>query len=179
LDWPIIAEIKTQNSNYLRLPPSPLPVRHKWFTIKLLDDAMTTSSTTSIRVRYAETDAMGIVHHAVYPVWMELGRSDLLRAMGQGYSEWEAQGVFMAVGELRVKYRAPAHYDELVTIRTWVKEAGRRKVVFGYEVARDGVRLAEGETLHLVVGPDGRNRTLPEPMLALVKGALESTTAAV
>ena len=58
---------------------------------------------TTIRVRYAETDAMGIVHHAVYPVWMELGRSDLLRAMGQGYSEWEAQGVFMAVGELRVK----------------------------------------------------------------------------
>src|SRR5664280_950385 len=95
--------------------------------------SMTISSSTTIRVRYAETDAMGIVHHAVYPVWMELGRSDLLRKMGQGYSEWEAQGVFITVAELRVKYRAPARYDQQVSIRTWVKEAGRRKVVFGYE----------------------------------------------
>jgi len=133
---------------------------------------MTITSTTTIRVRYAETDAMGIVHHAVYPVWMELGRSDLLRTMGQGYSEWEAQGIFMAVGELRVRYRAPAHYDEQVNVRTWVREAGRRKVVFGYEVLREGVRLAEGESVHLVVGPDGRNRTLPEAMLALVLSAI-------
>ena len=79
---------------------------------------MTMTTTTTIRVRYAETDAMGIVHHAVYPVWMELGRSDLLRDMGQEYSQWEAQGVLMAVGELRVKYRLPARYDELVTVRT-------------------------------------------------------------
>jgi len=133
---------------------------------------MTLTSSTTIRVRYAETDAMGIVHHAVYPVWMELGRSDLLRKMGQGYSEWEAQGVFIAVAELRVKYRAPARYDEQVSIRTWVKEAGRRKVVFGYEVTRDETRLAEGETVHLVMGPDGRNRTLPDAMLALVTNAL-------
>ena len=68
---------------------------------------------TPIRVRYAETDAMGIVHHAVYPVWMELGRSEFLRAQGQGYSEWEAQGIFMSVGELKVRYRSPARYDEL------------------------------------------------------------------
>ena len=133
---------------------------------------MPATSTTTLRVRYAETDAMGIVHHAVYPVWMELGRSDLLRKMGQGYSEWEAQGVFIAVAELRVKYRAPARYDEQVSIRTWVKEAGRRKVVFGYEVTRDETRLAEGETVHLVMGPDGRNRTLPDAMLALVTNAL-------
>jgi len=130
------------------------------------------TSCTPIRVRYAETDAMGIVHHAVYPVWMELGRSDLLRKMGQGYSEWEAQGVFITVAELRVKYRAPARYDQQVSIRTWVKEAGRRKIVFGYEVTRDATRLAEGETVHLVMGPDGRNRTLPDAMLALVTNAL-------
>jgi acyl-CoA thioester hydrolase len=133
---------------------------------------MTQVCTTSIRVRYAETDAMGIVHHAVYPVWMELGRSDLLRAMGQEYTQWEQQGVMMAVGELRVKYRVPARYDELVSLRTWVKEAGRRKVTFGYEITRDGVRLAEGETLHMIMGPDGRSRTLPEAMLALVTQAL-------
>jgi acyl-CoA thioester hydrolase len=133
---------------------------------------MTTFSETPIRVRYAETDAMGIVHHAVYPVWMELGRSDLLRQLGESYSAWEAQGVMMTVAEIRVKYRAPARYDELVGVRTWVKEAGRRKIVFGYEVARDGVRLVEGETIHLVTGPDGRSRTLPEAMLALVAAAV-------
>jgi acyl-CoA thioester hydrolase len=133
---------------------------------------MPTFSDTVIRVRYAETDAMGIVHHSVYPVWMELGRSDLLRQLGQGYSEWEAQGVMMGVSQLHLTYRAPARYDELVVVRSWVKEGGRRKVVFGYEISRDGVRLVEGESVHLVMGPDGRARTLPDAMLALVRSAL-------
>jgi acyl-CoA thioester hydrolase len=129
-------------------------------------------SETTIRVRYAETDAMGIVHHSVYPVWMELGRSDLLRQLGQGYTEWEAQGVMMGVSQIHLTYRAPARYDELVAVRSWVKEGGRRKVVFGYDISRDGVRLVEGETVHLVMGPDGRARTLPDGMLALVRSAL-------
>ena len=133
---------------------------------------MPTVSETIIRVRYAETDAMGIVHHAVYPVWMELGRSDFLRQLGRGYPEWEAAGVLMAVGGLTLKYRAPARYDELVTVRSWLKEGTRRKVVFGYEISRDGVRLVEGESVHLVTGPDGRARTMPDAMLALVASAL-------
>jgi len=133
---------------------------------------MPTVSETTIRVRYAETDAMGIVHHAVYPVWMELGRSDLLRQLGQGYAEWEAQGVRMAVAEISLKYRAPARYDELVLVRAWVKACNRRKVVFGYEISRDGLRLTEAESVHLVTGADGRARTLPEAMLALVTSAL-------
>ena len=129
-------------------------------------------SITAIRVRYAESDAMGIVHHAVYPVWMELGRSDLLRELGQSYAEWEKQGVMMSVAELRVRFRAPAHYDELVEVRTRLKEAGRRKVVFAYEVLRDGTRLAEGETVHIVTGPDGRARVMPEDLLQLLSRAL-------
>ncbi|WP_306601492.1 thioesterase family protein [Geothrix sp. 21YS21S-2] len=133
---------------------------------------MPIAAQTLIRVRYAETDAMGIVHHAVYPVWMELGRSDLLRQLGDGYAQWEAQGVLLSVSGISLTYRAPARYDELVTVTTRVREAGRRKLVFGYEVTRDGVRLAEGETTHLVTGPDGRNRTLPDAMLALVASAL-------
>jgi acyl-CoA thioester hydrolase len=133
---------------------------------------MTKIGTTSIRVRYAETDAMGIVHHAVYPVWMELGRSELLRELGQGYTEWEAAGVLMAVAELKLKYRMPARYDELVQVRTWIREGGRRKVVFAYEISREGVRLVEGESVHLVTGPDGRGRVMPEAMLALVASAL-------
>jgi acyl-CoA thioester hydrolase len=127
---------------------------------------------TTIRVRYHETDAMGIVHHAVYPVWMELGRSDLLRELGQRYGEWEAQGVFMSVAEIHLRYRAPARYDELVTVHTRVAEAGRRKVVFRYEIQRDGTRLVEGESVHIVTGPDGRSRTMPEAMLALVLKAV-------
>ncbi|HNX30592.1 MAG TPA: thioesterase family protein [Holophaga sp.] len=122
-------------------------------------------SITPIRVRYAETDAMGIVHHAVYPVWMELGRSDFLREMGQSYAEWEAQGVRMSVGEIQVKFRSPARYDELVEVRTRLLEAGRRKVVFAYEVCREGVLLAEGRTTHLVTGPDGRSRVMPQHLL--------------
>ena len=127
---------------------------------------------TRIRVRYAESDAMGIVHHAVYPVWMELGRSDLLRELGQSYAEWEKRGVMMSVAEIHVKYRAPARYDELVEVRTRLKEAGRRKVVFAYEVSREGTRLAEGQSVHVVTGPDGRAHAMPDDLLELISRAL-------
>jgi len=128
-------------------------------------------SLTDIRVRYAETDAMGIVHHATYPVWMELGRSDFLRELGQSYADWEARGVRLVVNEIRVRFRAPALYDELVQVRTSLQEAGRRKVVFGYRIERAGTLLAEGESVHLVAGSDNRARVLPEELLALIQGA--------
>ena len=128
-------------------------------------------SLTEIRVRYAETDAMGIVHHAVYPVWMELGRSDLLRQLGQSYSEWESAGIRITVGEIHVKYRAPARYDELVLVRSRVREASRRRIVFAYQIEREGTVLASGESVHLVCGSDGRARILPEPYLSLVRNA--------
>jgi acyl-CoA thioester hydrolase len=130
-------------------------------------------STTQIRVRYAETDAMGIVHHATYPIWMELGRSDFLRELGQSYSEWEAQGVMMSVAEIRVKYRSPARYDELVEVRTRLADASRRKVVFAYEILRDGTRLVEGESVHLVTGTDGRARTMPDALFEFIQSGLE------
>jgi acyl-CoA thioester hydrolase len=133
---------------------------------------MSFESITSIRVRYAETDAMGIVHHSVYPIWMELGRSDFLRELGQSYGEWEAQGVMMSVAELQVKFRAPARYDQLVEVRTRLREANRRKITFGYVISRDGVRLVEGQTVHVVTGRDGRARVLPEELLAFVEKAL-------
>ena len=126
-------------------------------------------SMTELRVRYAETDAMGIVHHATYPVWMELGRSDYLRALGQSYAEWEARGVRLVVNEIKVRFRAPARYDELVEIRTRLAEAGRRRIVFHYDILRSGTLLAEGHSIHLVAGSDGRARTLPDDLLALVQ----------
>jgi acyl-CoA thioester hydrolase len=111
-------------------------------------------SLTELRVRYAETDAMGIVHHATYPVWMELGRSDFLRELGQS----------------RVRFRSPARYDELVQVRTFLQETGRRRMVFGYRIEREGLLLAEGESVHLVAGSDNRARVLPDDLLALVQG---------
>jgi acyl-CoA thioester hydrolase len=120
---------------------------------------------TELRVRYAETDQMGIVHHSAYVVWMEVGRSDWMRARGQGYSAMESDGYRLVVNGIEVHYRAPAYYDELIQIRTWLKEAGRRKVVFGYRIERDGVRLAEGESIHLVADGEGKATVLPESWL--------------
>ncbi len=128
-------------------------------------------SLTELRVRYAETDAMGIVHHATYPVWMELGRSDFLRGLGQSYAEWEARGVRLVVNEIRVRFRTPARYDELVQVHTWLQETGRRRLVFAYRIERRGILLAEGESVHLVAGTDNRARVLPDDLLALVQGA--------
>jgi acyl-CoA thioester hydrolase len=129
-------------------------------------------SITSIRVRYAETDAMGIVHHAAYPVWMELGRSDLLRDLGHSHAERERRGVMLSVAELHVKYRAPARYDELLEVRTRLMETGRRRVTFAYAILREGTRLVEGESVHIVTGPDGRARVLPDDLLQLISRAL-------
>lgn len=133
---------------------------------------MAFESSTLIRVRYAETDAMGIVHHAVYPIWMELGRSDFLRELGQSYAEWERQGVMMSVADLQVTFRAPARYDEMVEVRTRLVEVNRRKITFAYTLFREGTRLVEGRTVHVVTGPEGRARTLPEVLLRFVEGAL-------
>lgn len=127
---------------------------------------------THLRVRYAETDAMGIVHHAVYPVWMELGRSDFLRMLGQSYAAWEAMGVFMPLGELHLRFRQPARYDEEVQVHTRLLEANRRKVTFGYRILRDGVRLAEGTSVHVVTGRNGRAAPMPESLWQLLARGL-------
>jgi acyl-CoA thioester hydrolase len=137
----------------------------------ILMDNRVMESTTELRVRYAETDAMGIVHHATYPVWMELGRSDFLRELGQSYAEWEARGVRLVVNEIRVRFRSPARYDELVKVHTWLRETGRRRIIFAYRIEREGVLLAEGESIHLVAGTDNRARVLPDDLLNLVQGA--------
>ncbi len=100
---------------------------------------------------------------------MEVGRSDFLRTLGQSYAEWEAQGVRLVVNEIRVRFRSPALYDELIQVRTYLQEAGRRRVTFGYRIEREGVLLAEGKSIHLVAGSDNRARVLPEELLALIR----------
>ena len=120
---------------------------------------------TEVRVRYAETDQMGIAHHANYLIWFEAGRSDLCRARGFSYKEMEEQdNALMVVAESYVRYKSPAFYEDILTIRTAISEVRSRSIRFSYEIYResDDTMLAEGETLHLVTDKDQRVRTIPE-----------------
>ena len=119
---------------------------------------------TEIRVRYAETDKMGIVHHANYLVWFEAGRSELCRASGFSYKEMEADGLLMLVAESYLRYKAPAHYEDILIIRTKVAEIRSRSIRFVYEVYRpeDDTLIAEGETMHLMTDADRNVRTIPD-----------------
>lgn len=116
-----------------------------------------------LRVRYAETDQMGVVHHSVYPIWFEAARTELARATGIPYSEWERDGTYLMLSDLSVRYRRPAIYDEEVNVGVRVAAVASRRVVFAYRVTRsDGTVLAEGETRHLVVSrSSGRPTALP------------------
>jgi acyl-CoA thioester hydrolase len=116
-----------------------------------------------LRVRYAETDQMGIVYYANYLVWMELGRVEYCRAAGIIYSEMEANdGVLLAVAEAQCRYIHPARYDEEIVVETRVAKAHARMVVFHYAMKRaDGVLLATGETKHVFCTPDMQPCKLP------------------
>jgi acyl-CoA thioester hydrolase len=104
------------------------------------------------RVRYAETDQMGVVYHANYLVWCELGRTELIRARGTPYAELERQGVVLAVADASIRYHAPARYDDMIRVEAWVADLRSRTVTFGYRVLRlsdDGnppLRLATATT---------------------------------
>jgi acyl-CoA thioester hydrolase len=118
-----------------------------------------------VRVRYAETDQMGVVYHANYLVWFEVGRVEMMRQIGLHYKEMEREeGALIAVVEAKARYKAPARYDDELIIRTRV--AGMRSSIlrFKYEVIRveDEVLLAEGETVHLVVDREMKRRTMPD-----------------
>ena len=120
---------------------------------------------TQIRVRYAETDKMGIVHHSNYLVWFELGRSEFCRARGFSYKEMEEKdNALMVVAEVYCRYKSPAFYEDVLTLRTKIAEVRSRSIRFIYEIYRaaDQTLLAEAETLHLVTDENKKVRTLPE-----------------
>jgi len=125
-----------------------------------------THQTIEIRVRYTECDPMGVAHHASYPIWFEMGRTELLRASGGNYRELESQGVFLAVVSLAVKYRRPARYDDLLQLTTKLVQAGHVKIEHEYELHREGVSLATGQTTLACLDRDGRPRQLPESLQA-------------
>jgi len=117
----------------------------------------------SVRVRYSETDKMGIVYHANYIVWFEIGRTEFCRAAGFPYSAMEEQGVLILVTGVDCRYRRSASYDDEVTIRTRMGDTGSRGLSFFYEIVRsdDGTLLAEGSTRHIFVDGSGKPITIP------------------
>lgn len=126
-----------------------------------------------IRVRYAETDQMGVVYHSNYIIWFEVGRVELLRALGYTYREMERDGVHLPVVEVRCRYKQPARYDEALLVRTRIENLRPSLIRFGYEVVRaeDRAVLAEGESTHLVVGAHMQRTSFPDKYMAPFRAA--------
>ena len=120
---------------------------------------------TQVRVRYAETDQMGVVYHANYLVWFEVGRVELMRQRGLNYKRLETEeGCRIVVVEATARYKSPARYDDELTIETTVVLVRGPIIRFGYKILRaeDNVLLCEGETVHVVIGEDMKRRTIPK-----------------
>jgi acyl-CoA thioester hydrolase len=129
------------------------------------------TSETRLRVRYAETDKMGVVYYANYFVWMEMGRTDLCRKAGFTYREMEAEEGNMAVADASCRYLAPATYDDEILVETTLERLTRRVVAFAYAIrnADSGQLLAEGRTVHITVGKNGRTRSMPDRYFELLR----------
>ena len=119
------------------------------------------SGEITIRVRYAETDRMGLVHHANYLVYFEQGRTELLRSLGLAYKDFEDQGYLLVLTRAEIRYRSPAHYDDMLTLRTMVVRTTAVRIDHRYELLREGTLIAEGSTTLACVDREGRVQALP------------------
>jgi acyl-CoA thioester hydrolase len=130
-------------------------------------------SVSEVRVRYAETDQMGVAYHTNYLVWCEIGRTEYMRRLGLPYAALERQGVFLAVAEAQVRYRAPARYDDIVRIRTRIERLQTRAVTFAYELSRmndgDSIPIASASTRLVAMDGNGGARKLPDDFLATLR----------
>lgn len=122
------------------------------------------------RVNYSEVDQMGVAYHARYLVWLDMARTEYLRQQGMTYREFEERGYRLAVGEVSVRYRRPARYDDPVRVRCWVQDAGSRRVTFGYAVEHDedGALLATATTAMLSLDEDFSFTAMPEDVRRLL-----------
>lgn len=131
---------------------------------------------TTTRVRYAETDQMGVVYHSNYLIWCEIGRTDFLRELGASYAELERQGLRLAVTEAQLRYHAPARYDDLIRIETWIERAQSRAMTFRYEIFRDDPgprqKLVTATTKLIALDSNGALSVLPTPLLELFSHAI-------
>jgi acyl-CoA thioester hydrolase len=125
---------------------------------------MMLSGEITIRVRYAETDRMGLLHHANYLVYFEQGRTELLRSQGLAYKDLEDQGILLVLTRAQVRYKSPVYYDDLLTLQTTVVRTTLVKIEHHYKLFRDRRLLAEGETTLGCVDREGRVQQLPESL---------------
>jgi len=134
---------------------------------------MTHTGETRFRVRYAETDKMGVVYYANYFVWMEVGRTDYCKTVGFNYRDMERDDANMAVANASCRYIAPARYDDAILVKTRVERLNRRIVEFVYSISNEetGQLLAEGKTLHITVRKNGKTCSIPEPYYSLLSKA--------
>lgn len=130
--------------------------------------------TVEMRVRYAETDRMGVVYHANYLAWCEVGRTELIRALGVSYAELETTGLLLAVADASVRYHAPARYDDVVRVETTLSDVRSRTVTFDYVItnAATGARLVTARTVLVSIDPDGRTVAMPSEFRARLEAAL-------
>ena len=136
---------------------------------------MTEFHDAAIRVRYAETDQMGVVYHANYLIWFEVGRVELMRSLGVEYKSMEtADDCHIVVVDAHCRYLHPARYDERLRVRTRIAEARNRSIRFSYELFRDHDNhlLATGETTHVICGSNGKPKSLPEKYRHVFSAAL-------
>jgi acyl-CoA thioester hydrolase len=134
---------------------------------------------TPLRVRYSETDRMGIVYHTHYIVWFEIGRTEYCRAAGLPYREMEDQGLWILVTGVECRYRAPARYDDAVRVFAKIPELGSRGLSFEYRIEReDGRVLADGSTRHLFARTDGRPGRAPGKIIERLEAFRTAPTAA-
>ncbi len=127
---------------------------------------------SEIRVRYAETDQMGVAYYANYLVWFEVGRSEFCRKRGFCYADLEAMGYKLVVTDVNCRYRNAARYDEAITVRTWLKGMNSRMITFGYRILRKEKEevIAEGETRHLCIDSNGKPKSLPKEFAVRLTG---------
>ena len=123
-----------------------------------------------LRVRYAETDQMGIAYYANYLIWFEVGRSEFCRQRDFSYAVLEGLGYKLVVTEAQCRYRNAARYDDLITVQTRLKALDKRIITFGYEIVRKDELIAEGETRHLCVDAAGKPKSLPKEFLTRLAG---------
>jgi acyl-CoA thioester hydrolase len=131
-------------------------------------------TTSRVRVRYSETDQMGVAYHTHYLVWCEVGRTEYMREVGATYAQLEASGLFLVVAQASVRYLAPARYDDTVRIDTCLQRVQSRAVTFHYTLTREApgpARLATAMTKLIALGADGAPRSLPDALLRAFRNA--------
>ena len=142
--------------------------------IDSLLDQDSLSSQTSIRVRYSETDKMGVVYYANFLVWFEVGRTDYCRKVGFTYKDMEEDGLLLSVAEATCRYQSPAYYDDFLTVHTYLQSLKKRVLYFKYKVLRNDKNelLATGQTAHIITNHNGRPQSLPKKYQSLLQEGL-------